>query len=88
MMTTKRERWSSRFYWIGAVMTFSTIALVLLGNTRLVAPVEHTNFPLAWKFAIVAVLAFLAREFCRPASHLREPVSDSRHSLDHIPHEI
>jgi hypothetical protein len=88
MKISKRERWSVGFYWIGVVMTFATIALVLLGNTKWGAQVEHTSFPLAWKFAIVALLGFVAREICRPPHRQIEKDRDSRHSLDHIPHEI
>lgn len=91
MKTTTRDRWSAGFYWLGVVMTFAAVGLVLLGNTKWIAPLEHTSFPLAWKLAIVAVVAFLAREFCRPvAPAVRKSVSkrDGHRSLDHIPYEI
>jgi len=88
-MTAKRNRWASLFYWIGVVMTACTIGLVLLSNTAWGAKVEHTSFPLAWKFAIVAVLAFLVGEICRPTVPLHgESRQDSRHSVDHIPYEV
>jgi hypothetical protein len=89
MKIANRDRWASIFYWIGAVSTFTAIALVLLGNTKWGAAVQHTSFPLAWKLAIVAVVAFLVREICRPdlpQGHTRD--SDSRHALDHTPYEI
>jgi hypothetical protein len=84
-----RDRWASLFYWIGAIMTGASIALVLLGNTKLFHSFQHTNFPLAWKFAGVAVVSFLAREICRPSAlnHDRHD-RDARRSVDHIPHEI
>jgi hypothetical protein len=89
MKITNRDRWASTFYWIGAVATFAAIALVLLGNTKWGAVVQHTSFPLAWKCAIVAVVAFLAGEICRPSGPVRHtPDSDSRHALDHTPYEI
>jgi len=89
MKTANRDRWASIFYWVGAVSTFAAIALVLLGNTKWGAAVQHTKFPLAWKFAIVSVVAFLAREICRPEVPLRHTQdSDSRHALDHTPYEI
>ena len=70
-------------------MTAATIALVLFSNTSWGARLEHTSFPLAWKFAIVAVLAFLAGEICRPALPFRhESERDSRSSVDHIPYEV
>jgi|HubBroStandDraft_6_1064221.scaffolds.fasta_scaffold3234837_1 hypothetical protein len=88
-MTGSRTRWASMFYWIGVVMTATTIALVLLGNTAWGAKVEHTNFPLAWKFAIAAVLAFLVGELSRPTLPFRrDSREDSRHSLDHTPYEV
>jgi hypothetical protein len=89
MNKTSRGRWASVFYWIGVSMTFASIALVLLGNTKLIATVQHTSFPLAWKLAIVAVVAFLVSEICQSASSLnRKPENDSRHALDHTPYEI
>jgi hypothetical protein len=90
MKMTSRGRLASIFYWIGVSMTLASIALVLLGNTKLIATVQHTSFPLAWKSAIVAVLAFLAGEICHSASSSfnREPEHDSRRSLEHTPYEI
>jgi hypothetical protein len=90
MKTSTRERWASRFYWLGVAMTFASIALVLLSNTKWGAAVQHTSFPLAWKLAGVAVIAFFAGEICHPAFPLRREHhdADSRHSLDHTPYEI
>jgi len=68
-------------------MTLASIALVLLGNTKLIATVQHTSFPLAWKFAIVAVFAFLLGEVCHSTSS-HEEAQDSRHTLEHTPYEI
>jgi hypothetical protein len=87
MKITNRDRWASVFYWIGVASTFGAIALVLFGNTKWGAVLQHTSFPLAWKLAIVAIVAFLAREICRPNVHV-PPNSDSRHALDHTPYEI
>jgi hypothetical protein len=89
MKMTSRGRLASVFYWIGVWMTLASVALVLLGNTKWVATVQHTSFPLAWKSAIVAVLAFLAGEICQAASSFnREKDHDSQHSLEHTPYEI
>jgi hypothetical protein len=55
---------SAGFYWIGVGTTLGCLALVLAGNTDLVYRFEHVNFPLSWALAAVAVLAFLAAEFC------------------------
>jgi len=89
MKMMSRGRLASVFYWIGVSMTFASIALVLLGNTKILATVQHTSFPLAWKLAIVAVLAFLGSEICHSTSSLnRRPEPDSRRQLEHTPYEI
>lgn len=90
MKITTRDRWASRFYWLGVLMTFGSIALVLLGNTKWGAMVEHTSFPLAWKFAGVAVVSFLAGEILHPAFrfHRENPDHESRQALEHTPYEI
>jgi hypothetical protein len=89
MKSTIRDRWASVFYWIGAVMAVASIGLVLLANTKLFYAFQHTNFPLAWKFAGVAVVSFLAREICLPPSLNRDRRNrDARRSVDQIPHEI
>jgi hypothetical protein len=88
MNTTFRDRLASVFYWIGVVATLATITLVLLGNTKWGAQVQHTSFPLAWKFAIVALVSFLGGEICRPALHRDRHATDSGHSLEHTPYEI
>jgi hypothetical protein len=89
MKMTNRGRLASVFYWIGVSTTLASIALVLLGNTKIFAAVQHTNFPLAWKFAIVAVFAFLVSEICQSATSFNhEQKHDSRHALDHTPYEI
>jgi hypothetical protein len=87
MNTNVRDRLASIFYWVGVVATLGSISLVLLGNTKWGAQVQHTSFPLAWKFAIVAVVAFLAGEVSRPAQKLDGKL-DSGHSLEHTPYEI
>ena len=90
MKTSNRRAWfASVFYWVGVVMTLSAIGLVLASNTKWGAAVQHTSFPLAWKLAIVAILAFLAGEICHPAFPFsREEEHDSRQSLEHTPYEI
>jgi hypothetical protein len=87
--SNSRERFASAFYWVGVIMTLGAIGLVLAANTKWGAAVQHTSFPLAWKFAIVAILAFLAGEICHPAFPFsREKDLDSAHSLEHTPYEI
>jgi len=89
MKIANRERWASGFYWVGVVMTIGAIMLVLAGNTKWGAMVQHTSFPLAWKFAIVAVVAFLAGEICHPAFPFRrEGDHDASRAIDQSPYEI
>jgi hypothetical protein len=90
MKTTNRERLASLFYWLGVAATLASIALVLLGNTKWGAQVQHTSFPLAWKFAGAAILSFLVGEICHPAFPFRpeSQKQDSRQALEHTPYEI
>jgi hypothetical protein len=73
MSTTERNRAAGfyvSFYWIGIIMTLACLAFVLAGNTNLVYRFEHSRFPLSWVPAIVAMLSFLAAEFCHPRESL------------------
>lgn len=81
MNTFKRRLWAVRFYWLGVVMTLASIALVLAGNTKLIYPFEHTSFPLAWKLAAIAVVAFLVGEICSPP-HRRTLDKESRLAME------
>jgi hypothetical protein len=67
-----RPSWTvyTGFYWIGTAMMLACFALILAGNTEPVYQFEHTRFPLSWVFAIVAIFAFLAAEFCHPVETL------------------
>jgi hypothetical protein len=67
------RNWSARFYagfyWFGVIMTIACFALVLTSNTNLLYRLEHSRFPVSWVSAAVAILSFLAAEFChRPDS--------------------
>ena len=62
MKATHRETWSNIFYWIGVVAAFLTVALVFIGHSKWGSGLERTGFPLAWKLAVVSILALLARE--------------------------
>jgi hypothetical protein len=59
------------FYWIGIIMTIACVAVVLAGNTDLIYPFEHSRFPTSWVFAGVAILSFLAAEFCHAVESLQ-----------------
>lgn len=65
-MSGKRG-WSSFWYWVGVVMTIACVGLVLAGNTKIGARLEHMDYPLSWITAGIGVLAFLISEICRPA---------------------
>jgi hypothetical protein len=67
MSTFGRTRTSGvydAFYWIGVAMTLACFALVLAGNTEVLWRYEHTGLPLSWVGGVIAVLSFLAAEFC------------------------
>lgn len=74
-------RLSALFYWIGVAMTLACIGLVLAGNTKWGYRLEHMEYPVSWVLAGVGVLAFLAREVCRPAP------PPKRTSENHDPHD-
>lgn len=80
-----RRHVASFLYWLAVATTALTVGCVLFGNTQFLAPWEHTSFPIAWKFALVAVVSYFVHELCEPG---KEKSGDSSHSLDHIPHEI
>jgi hypothetical protein len=71
MRTTERN-WRAfcyaGFYWIGMIMSLACFVLVLAGNTELIYRLEHSGFPLSWTSAVVAMLSFLAAEFCHTDS--------------------
>jgi hypothetical protein len=77
MVMAAKRSWTAflyaAFYWIGVVMIIACLAFILVGNTEAVYRFEHTRFPLSWALATVAILAFLAAEFC--------------HAVDSIPSE-
>ena len=56
------------FYWIGVITTIACFAVVLASNTNPVYRFEHSRFPLSWVSAGVAMLSFLAAEFCHAAN--------------------
>jgi hypothetical protein len=67
-------------YWIGVLMTLTCLACILAGNTQMAYRFEHTGFPLSWALAGLAVLAFLAAEFFRPAAVLSSEESQDESS--------
>jgi hypothetical protein len=54
-------------YWSGVTMAVACFALVFAGNTLLVWRFEHAGLPLSWVAGAVAILAFMAAEFCHSA---------------------
>jgi hypothetical protein len=65
------------FNWIGVVSTLGCLAVVLTGNTESIWRFEHTSFPLSWVLAGIAVLAFLATEFCDTTASIPTEEEDS-----------
>jgi hypothetical protein len=84
MRTTERN-WRAYgyagFYWIGIMMAPACFAIVLAGNTDLIYRFEHSGFPLSWMPAGVAMLSFLAAEFC----HADSLISEEEESSDLAP---
>lgn len=80
-MSTSKRNWTAGFYWIGVAMTLAFFALVLAGNTELGWRFEHRGLPLSWAFAGVAVLAFLAAEFCDSIFSLPSEAEDRSSQL-------
>ena len=79
-MSTTVRNWTAGlyagFYWIGVIMTVVCVALALAGNTDLIYRFEHSRFPLSWIAAGVAMLAFLAAEFCPTPDAQKEASSE------------
>jgi threonine/homoserine/homoserine lactone efflux protein len=67
MVSVAQRSWTAACYWIGIAMTLACLVLIVAGNTELFWRFEHTPLPLSWVFAGVAVLAFVAFEFCESA---------------------
>jgi hypothetical protein len=63
-VSTAQRTWTTGFYWTGITLSGACLVLILAGNTELAWRFEHASFPLSWAFAGVAVLAFVAFEFC------------------------
>ena len=57
-------------------MTIACFAIVLASNTTLIYPLEHSRFPLSWMSAVVAILSFLAAEFCQAPDSLQSEAEE------------
>ena len=84
MRTTDRN-WKAfcyaGFYWIGMIMALACFAIVFAGNTDLIYRLQHSGFPLSWTLAVIAMLSFLAAEFC----HTDLPSSEDEESSELAP---
>lgn len=80
-LSPTRRTWVAGFYWIGVVMAFSCIALVLFSSSEVIHRFEHTDFPLTWVFAGIALLSFLAAELCSPEKSLSREAEDKNPSI-------
>jgi hypothetical protein len=67
-----QQKLADTFYWAGMAMSVTCIALAWSRNTELVGRFEHASFPLSWAAGIIAILAFLAAEYCHPAPPAKE----------------
>ncbi len=56
------------FYWIGAILTLTCVALIFGGHTVTGARLESLPLPSSWQCGCGAMLAFLAAEVCQPDS--------------------
>jgi hypothetical protein len=72
-VTKNRQKATLTFYWIGISMSVLCVALACMRNTELLGRFEHTGFPLSWAAGLMAILAFLASEYCDPVP-ARQPV--------------
>jgi len=71
-----QKKWFFAFYWIGVIMSILCFGLALARNTELISNLQPANFPLSWAAGVIAVIAFLASEFCHPAASANDPVED------------
>lgn len=70
-MSANRQILNSTLYWMGIVMSALCVALTCARNTELVLRFEHTGFPLSWAAGLMAIVAFLAAEYCDPVPALQ-----------------
>jgi hypothetical protein len=59
-----QQKLTDTFYWFGMAMSVLCIAVAWARNTELVGRFEYANFPLSWALGVIAILAFLASEYC------------------------
>ena len=61
-----QQKLTAAFYWIGLALSVACIGLAWARNTELVGRFERVDFPLSWAAGVIAILAFLAAEYCHP----------------------
>jgi len=67
-----QPKWTFTFYWIGVIMTVLCVGLACARNTQWVLNLEPAHFPLCWAAGLIAILAFLASEYCDPATTAKD----------------
>ena len=77
-MSTGKRHWSTSLYWLGVALVAACFGAVLAGNTNLLWRFEHAAFPLSWALAAIAVLVFLAYEFCHSVAGPRHEPHERR----------
>jgi len=65
-MSANRQRTTFTLYWMGITMSVLCVALTCMRNTEPVGRFEHAGFPLSWAAGVMAIIAFLAAEYCEP----------------------
>ena len=84
-MSTTARNWAAGFYagfyWIGVIMTIACFAVVVASNINPIYRFEHSGFPLSWVSAGVAILSFLAAEFCHAPVSLKSEAEEEGSEL-------
>jgi hypothetical protein len=78
MSSAKLSGKAAGFFWVGVVLTLTTITLVFAHNTQGGRPFEREHLPLLWVFGVLAAVAFLATELCESVSRRSSAANDQR----------
>jgi hypothetical protein len=81
---TSKAKVADVFYWIGVVTTAVCLALVVVANTEWGYRLEHTDWPVSWMMAGIAMVSFLVAETCDAPS---DEIADERLSEPSVIYE-
>jgi len=76
------SRYYSAFFWMGVAMTLACVTIILAGNTEMFYRLERSSIPLSWVFGGVAILEFLAAEYCHRSDLRRHRPDETRAHSD------